>query len=461
MSARLLRASVALCLLLLMPAWASALCYSGTLLGHSSWQGEVELAETVTVPPDASLTIAAGTRISARSPQARLVVRGILRIEGTGEQPVVFATPEGWQGIELMEVAGEAVIRQARFAGAERAIASYGSRLRVEQSRFENCATAIHLVRESPAVIRANRFKGGNFAVVAEMKSTPEVVDNDFSGQQEAGLRAGHGSRGPIRGNRFVDGHTGVALQQPYAGDITGNLFAGNQVGLFCNQTRNTPKVTGNRFENNESGLVNYAFSFPLVADNSFTGNKVALRNDQYGSPLVEHNLFRGNGTAIYNYRKSNPRLRRNQVEGNQLALFCDYSSYPEVRDNNFLKNGEGVRLGIYQSADWEKRSGSKALVMQQARQRKSRNEMLAQAPTEFVDRVDVSGNWWGEASERLRAAEEDANDPLFWDAHDQPTVVYEGFGDEAYRLDRVVFQPVLDGPVDGTGPRADGGEAQ
>ncbi|RMF75086.1 MAG: hypothetical protein D6740_01390 [Alphaproteobacteria bacterium] len=456
MSARCRRRSI-LFLLLVLIAWAgsaSALCYSGKLLGHSRWQGEVELTEAVIVPAEASLTIEPGTRITARSPQAKLVVEGTLSIEGTDEKPVVFATPAGWLGIELMEAAGKALIRQAHFSDAERAVASYGSRLTVEKSRFENCATAVHLVRESPAVIVDNRFFGGRFGVIAEMKSAPQVSGNLFSGQTEAGLRAGHSSHGPIYHNRFIDGQTGMALQQPFPNEVRDNDFSGNRIGLFCNQTRNTPKIIGNRFENNESALVNYAFSFPVVTDNIFTGNKVALRNDQYGSPLVEHNLFRDNGTAIYNYRKSNPKVRRNQVEGNKLALFCDYSSYPEVRDNNFLRNDEGVRLGIYQSADWEKRAGSKPLMLQQARQRNSRNDMLGQAPTDFVDRVDVSGNWWGADSERLRAAGADANDALFWDVHDQPTVVYEGFGDEAYRLDRVVFQPVLDGPVDGTGPR-------
>ena len=120
----------------------------------------------------------------------------------------------------------------------------------------------------------------------------------------------------------------------------------------------------------------------------------MAIRNDQYGSPLILHNLLVDNDTAIYNYRKSNPVIEKNLVKQNRLALFCDYSSYPQVRKNHFIANEMAVELGLFQSADWEKRSGSKGLMQQEALARKSKNPMLAQAPTSFVDMVDVSNNW-------------------------------------------------------------------
>ncbi|TYO97119.1 parallel beta-helix repeat protein [Geothermobacter ehrlichii] len=455
MFSRFLPASVFGLWLVLLAGPALALCYSGTLLGHSRWEGEVDLTGPVIVPADASLTIVAGTRVRVKEKTFKLTVRGRLRIEGSADEPVVFEAPAGWQGIELMETTGRSLIRQARFRGANQAIGSYGSDFEVVDSEFVDCDFGVHLLRESPPLIRGNRFVGGRVGVAVEMKSSPTIADNHFENLRETGIFASHSSRGTVTGNRFVGNGRGITLQQPYPDRIENNLFTGNDVGLFCNQTRNTPRIIGNRFEKNGKALVNYAFSYPLIRNNVFVDNGTAIRNDQFGSPQIEHNLLRGNDTAIYNYRKSNPQVENNQIEQNGLAIFCDYSSYPQVRNNNFIDNREAVRLGIYQSADWEKRSGSRALVMRQARARGSRNELLAQAPTRFVDRVDVSGNWWGKDSERLAAATEESNDPLFWDRHDQPTVVYEGFGDEAYALDRVVFSPVLQMPVDQAGPQA------
>ena len=35
------------------------------------------------------------------------------------------------------------------------------------------------------------------------------------------------------------------------------------------------------------------------------------------------------------------------------------------------------------------------------------------------------------------------------YDGYDMPQVTYEGFGDESYRLDKIIYMPVLDtGPV-------------
>ncbi|NIQ95422.1 MAG: hypothetical protein GWN87_15390 [Desulfuromonadales bacterium] len=112
------------------------------------------------------------------------------------------------------------------------------------------------------------------------------------------------------------------------------------------------------------------------------------------------------------------------------------------------------VELGIYQSADWEKRSGSKPLMQKEAVARKSKNRMLSQAPTEFRDFVDVSGNWWGEATAEMKEAGAGANLPFFHDRRDKEWVTYEGFGPDSYRIDRVVYHPWLDKPVAEVGPR-------
>jgi len=426
----------------------------GELKNQVRWEGRVELKESLIIPVDGELVIAAGTEVVVPKADIKLLVHGRLQIDGTSEEPVLFTTPEGWQGIDFMETRQENRIAQARFSAAEVVISSYGASFSVIDSIFKECRFSIKLLRESDPEISGNRFSGGEIAIDNEMRSAPQIRGNHFSGLSKTAILASHNSKGPIIGNQFVGNQQGVGLLQPYPDEVRGNRFVDNQVGLYCNQTKNTPRVIGNHFEGNQRALISYAFAYPLVRDNRFIGNQTALLNDQFGSPQVEHNLFADNKEAIHNNRKSNPKVQRNILRGNGLVMFCDYSSYPLFEQNNLQANRQAVKLGIYQSADWEKRSGSKRLVMQRAKARQSKNSMLAQAPTEFTDRVEVANNWWGEQTGLLRQAEEDANLELFWDRHDQPKVVYEGFGPDEYALDLVVFQPLLDGPVVEAGPR-------
>ncbi len=309
-------------------------------------------------------------------------------------------------------------------------------------------------MRESRALIEKNSFADNEVGVEIQMKSNPVVRGNIFTGHLNSALAASNNSTGLIEGNTFRGNKQAIGIVRPYKDRIVGNRFIANEVGVYCNQTQNTPEIAGNLFENNDVAMINFAFSYPTVENNRFLGNDQAVRNDQYGSPRVTHNLFRDNGTALYNYRKANPKVIKNVFRSNDLIMFCDYSSYPQVDDNNFLDNGRAVELGIYQSADWEKRSGSKKIILDKARNLGSKNPLLPQAPTEFNDFVDVSGNWWGKKTERLEAAGAEANLDIFYDRRDKATVTYEGFGPDSYTLDWVKYAPWLDEPVADAGPK-------
>ena len=432
--------------------WAETKILQGTTV----WKGDVTLTAAVSVPAGSELQIEPGTIIRIASLDVGLSVSGQLLINGTKSSPVQFLSPRGWKGINFLEARQESVINYAVFAKAEAAISSIATRFSVSHSRFTECGTAIKLLRESPVLIEDNLFEMNDIAVDNEMKSVATIRNNRFVGQKKTAVIASHNSRGMITGNRFENNEQGIALLQPYNDRLSDNVFKGNKIAIYCNQTKNTPLIKGNSFEQNETALINFSFAYPAVEDNRFVGNTIALRNDQYGSPLVQHNLFQKNGTAIYNYRKSSPVIERNQIEHNELALYCDYSSYPRVRDNHFIANKVAVELGIYQSADWEKRSGSKPLMQKEAAARNSKNPMLAQAPTTFKDVVDVTGNWWGDGTAGLQAASAEANLPIFFDRKDKERVTYEGFGPDSYLLDQIEYRPWLDQPVADVGPRSD-----
>ncbi len=426
------------------------------LTGKTVWQGDITLSTSFSVPAGSELQIMPGTIVRITAPDVGLNISGKLLINGTQGKPVKFLSPPNWKGISFLEAKQKSVIEYAVFAKAESAISSIATRFSVRHSQFTACGTAIKLLRESPVLIEDNLFEQNDIAVDNEMKSVATIRNNRFIGQKKTAVIASHNSRGVITGNRFENNEQGIALLQPYNDRIADNVFKGNKIAIYCNQTKNTPLIKGNSFEQNDTALINFSFAYPAVEDNRFVGNTMALRNDQYGSPLVQHNLFRKNGTAIYNYRKSSPVIERNRIEDNDLALYCDYSSYPRVRENHFVANKVAVKLGIYQSADWEKRSGSKPLMQKEAAARNSKNPMLAQAPTTFKDVVDVTGNWWGDGTADLQAAAADANLPIFFDRKDKERVTYEGFGPDSYLLDQVEYRPWLEQPVPIVGPRSE-----
>jgi parallel beta-helix repeat protein len=375
----------------------------------------VTLSEPFRVPVGSELRIAAGTIVRITTPEAGLNVQGKLLVNGSKGEPVKFLSPPGWKGISFLESKQQSVIAYALFSEAEAAISSIATRFTVRHSSFTGCGTAIKLLRESPVLIEESLFEKNDIAIDNEMKSDATIRNNRFIGQKKTAVIAAHSSRGSITGNRFEQNEQGIALKQPYNDRIEDNLFRGNTIAIYFNQTKNTPLIKGNRFEENETALINFSFAYPVVEDNRYTGNKIAIRNDQYGSPLIQHNLFQKNGTAIYNYRKSSPVVERNRIENSDLAIYCDYSSYPRVRENHLVGNKVAVELGIYQSADWEKRSGSKPLMQKEAAARNSKNPMIDQAPTTFTDVVDLSENWWGEGTTLFQTASIEENLPIFF----------------------------------------------
>lgn len=440
-----------LLLLATTPAWAGETIL---LQGEVRWSGEVKLTKPTQVAADATLIIAPGTRVRPTKAEAKLLVQGLLKAQGTSDAPIVFSGVADWQGVEFYEAKPASIIEQARFEGAGTAISSLSANFTIRAVTFRNCGTAIKLLRESSPLIEGSTFADNRLGIDNEMKSAPKIRNNRFSGHQETAILASHNSTGPIENNLFEKNRQGIGLLQRYQDQISGNRFIENGTAIYCNQTQATPLIRNNLFEKNELALVNFSFSYPRVEHNRFSGNRTAIRNDHFGSPQVSNNSFIGNDTALFNQRKSNPKLQKNLVEKNGLAIFCDYSSYPLVKQNNFLDNKMGVKLGEFQSADWEKKAGSKKIVMEKAQSRQSQNPLLAQAPTHFEDFVDVRDNWWGAATAELARAGADGNLAMFFDRKDQPSVSYEGFGKEKYQIDRVLFHPWLTAKVADAGPR-------
>ncbi|UCG39427.1 MAG: hypothetical protein JSV00_04150, partial [bacterium] len=73
--------------------------------------------------------------------------------------------------------------------------------------------------------------------------------------------------------------------------------------------------------------------------------------------------------------------------------------------------------------------------------------------PEQFPEAVDGSGNWWDARTlAEMETKGADADISTLFDGHDLPEVTYEGFGEEVYRLDRIIYMPPRTGPAEGAG---------
>ena len=199
-------------------------------------------------------------------------------------------------------------------------------------------------------------------------------------------------------------------------------------------------------------------FSNPWIACCEFEGLETAVEVGRFSRPLITRSAFRDNRRALAVSQKPNHPVRGNVFSGNDEAIFIDLSAYPEIRGNNFTGNGKDVVLGIYMSADWEKRVGSGGISRMRAAESRSRNLWGVKRPLEFTGKVDARENWWGpERTAEMGSLGPEGNASGIDDRHDRPEVSYPGFGEGSYRLDVVVYSPWRKGRVEEAGPAPGG----
>ncbi len=407
---------------------------------NQRWQGEVVLSQPILVAAGVTLEIRPGTIVRSRSAEIGIRVEGALLATGTEQQPITFATPAGWVGVELTQSTELSRFYHVVFRSAATAISSALSRFRIEHSRFENCDIAVMLHRQSQPSIEQSSFVGNRIAIDIEMRSQAVLRNNQFEDNQTAVL-ASHNSGGEITGNRFLNNERGIQLQHLFLGLIADNRFENNRKALLCDQTMESPQILNNIFIGNQQGLISLLASKPLVKNNRFTDNQQALVNNQLGSPRVEQNLFDNNRIAIKSERRSAPQVAMNRFTDNDLALFCDYLSYPVIKQNNFSGNRLAVKLGEHQSADMESQGKSRQEVQAFLAESGRKGKMAVFSPLPGV--VDLRDNWWG-ASPIDADADADA---LFY-ARKQSKWVLDDTSGERYLRDRIEFTPWLKTPV-------------
>ena len=414
--------------------------------GEVVLEGDLVLEGNVQVKGEAVLIIRAGTVIQPR-PGSGMTVQGQLRIEGEKGRLVVFAPAEGvqWKGVTFLTGA-EGTISWMEMSGAETALSLIASRISVENAGIGGSRTAIHLVREAVAQIANCDLEGNRIGIAVDMKSVGRISGCLFEGN-EVGLGIASGGLPEITGNRFVGNSLGIQILQRYPGKIEGNLFKKNKAGVRLYQNGPDTVIEKNRFvDNTDAAVLALSYTSPMIRNNFMSGGKYGIFANQFSSPGIIDNRIEKMEEAVHLNKKNASKFVGNVVADSKIGLFCDFSSYPHIRDNLFTGNDLHIKLGKFQSSNWEARAGSKGMVMQTAARAGSRNPRLAQGSEEFPEFVDATGNWWDKKTLReMKKKGEVAEISTFFDGNDMPEVTYEGFGDESYTLDKVVYLPVLE----------------
>ena len=416
------------------------------ITGELVLTGQHLLEKNVTVAKEGVLILEAGARIQAASDTA-LTIYGILRVNGKEDNPVEISSAEGttWKGIALLTGA-RGVITNGRILRAEKGISILAARIDVSMTTITGSKTGIHLVREAQADIKGVRFTDNKVGLAAEMRSTGEISGCLFEGNN-VGLGIASGGTPVVKGNRFVGNGLGMQILQRYPGKIEGNLFDGNKAGIRLYQNGPDTVVERNRFvDNSDAAVLALSYTSPVIRNNYMAGGKYGIYANQFSSPIIENNEIREMEQAVHLNKKNHSQLKGNVLADSEVGIFCDFSSYPLIRGNLFSGNRSHIKLGRFQSSDWESRAGSKNYVLETAARQGSRNPRVGQGPKEFPEAVDATGNWWDEKTlNEMTETGENADISSLYDGHDLPEVTYEGFGEESYRLDKILYFPSLE----------------
>lgn len=462
---------IAVCLLPLLPAPAGAGAGaegsqpvevdSLQIEEDTVWRGSYLVTGTVTVMKGASLRVERGTRIVFRGAAGALVVNGSFRAEGEEDSPVIFTAEGGsegrWKGVSVHNGDREARFSFCVFRKAEPALFAGGASPVVERCVFENNGTAVTGTTESTLRITGSEFRGNERGVEASMQSHVTISESSFSETAGFSVTFSNGTGGKVAGSLF-EGGKGVLVRQGTDVLIEGNRFRDCENGVVAEQAGPGVKLQGNTFSGGKTGITVVNFSTPWISCGEFRGLETAVLVNRFSRPLVEHSIFEKNERALFANQKSSFPVRKNIFRGNGEAIFVDLSSYPEIRGNNFSGNGKDLSLGIYMSADWEKKVGSGDFSRRRASSRKSPNLPGVKREGVYPGEVDARNNWWGKkVTSEMKGVGEGGNISTIHDYNDRNEVTYPDWGEGSFRLDRVLYRPWADEEFGDAGPLPDG----
>ncbi|GBE15333.1 MAG TPA: hypothetical protein ENH32_07290 [Proteobacteria bacterium] len=425
----------------------------GRVAGEITLNGENSLTGATVVAKTGTLILEKGCRITAMDGSG-LTVQGRLYIRGTAHERVVIG-PDGtgrWKGITFL-AGSEGRLTGLDLSRAITGISVIAAEVEISHSTVTQCKKGMYLVREGSTAVDDVRFIGNGTGIAVELKSRG-IINRSLFEKSDIGVAIASGGLPAITSNRFEKNKIGVQVSQRYPGGIQGNIFRGNGTGVRLYQNGPDTVVERNLFEDNsDAAILAVSFSSPRIINNMMSGGRFGVFANQFSSPIIKNNVLKGMKEAIHLNKKNVSEIRDNVISRSDVGIFLDFSSYPLLRNNFLDRNRIHIKLGRFQSSNWESSAGSREYVMRTAAKLGSRNPKLAEVPVKFPDGVDATGNSWSSATlDEMKAKGPNADISTLYDGYDLPEVTYEGFGEQKYRIDKIFYDPWLGGAGAGTG---------
>ena len=288
----------------------AALSYVGIVLTEdTTWAGEVFIEEGVTVAPQATLTVEAGTTVRFRE-NAILFVQGRLTVNGTAEQPVLLTSeyvemqPGDWQGIFLAGSEKNNVLTHCIVEGADTGLSVAFSRISLTSVFMKGCRTGASF-DDSFATIRNGGFRKGSVGIVSR-DSELDMHEVDISANRQ-GLVASTSSVSLEGCSLFGNEEEAIVFNDSRVG-IRGNSITGNGKGAVLVQSQGT--VAANRIVNNAGTGIQAKDARIRVNGNDISGNGGVGLHVTDGRVIGWGNVLTDNDTFnVYNAGKSEATL--------------------------------------------------------------------------------------------------------------------------------------------------------
>ncbi len=239
--------------------------YNGeTITEDTEWHGRVTILGSLSIAPQATLTIDPGTvvefkRTSAVENSAVLLIQGRLSAVGTKDMPVSFraapgdASAKGWQGIVFLASEKKNVLEFCRLEGAETGVDAEYSNVTVKDSRFEGCRKAVRAENSLLYIRGCKANKCGLGIVLYDSEAEMDAVS-------------------------LISNHIGIYSKKSSV-YLSGSNLSGNELQAFIAEDSKV-KIAKNTFERNGSGIALSA------CEGSVSGN-VIVKNGDYGISLT------------------------------------------------------------------------------------------------------------------------------------------------------------------------------
>ncbi len=382
-----------------------------------------------------------GTKILIKS-NIRCVFSGNVKVTGKKARRVIIG---GEQNSSLVfNGSRDVAINYADISGME-VVEFSESNARISNTDFSGNKLAVRFVKNTKALLSNCVFKNNEIALVSELKSLVEIDNISFLKNQKAVIASQAGLI-KLKNSEFKKNNIGCYINNDGQNFILNNQFIDNEAAIVLHQNSNT-EIYGNNFFKNKVGIYAEIMSRPLILNNKFSDNGTAVKFVQFVDGAIRENSFFNNDTAVFLEKKSNPLIRQNTFKNSSTAVFCDFSSYPIITLNDFLDNKLHIKLGIYQSADFENRVGSIQIQLNEAMAKETRRTLDFNKQRKFfVGELFAKKNYWDEKT--IKEMETKENVSTIYDGHDLPETKYEGYGEDKYKLDVVIFKPFLRKPV-------------